>query len=197
MCDCNRFQTFYGNNKSKTCHGSDKLGDQYVCPTPTIGGNGVPLGSGAQLNKGCGIPAPNMGRLAYCGAQTGGGPAPVLDMMYGATGNLVPKRRSGCGCQSGGSAEAEGEAEAPPNPNPEPEEERLGQEPVPLDRGRCPCASTPIDGYFLNLSQPSVGNRPVRGKYNNYNKNNILDDRVNLPKRRFDCCTPMWGENCM
>ena len=58
-----------------------------------------------------------------------------------------------------------------------------------------------IPGYYLDLTQPTVGNRPVHATHDN----NKLFPRtlatpltaMNLPGRTFNCAQPYWGEECL
>jgi hypothetical protein len=70
MNDQQRFLAFYGNTKHQSslgCNGTAKLGDSYVCPEPTIGGQirDQPVQATA-----CGTPVSTTSRLAS--AQVGG-----------------------------------------------------------------------------------------------------------------------------
>lgn len=67
MNDQQRFLALYGNTKHQSslgCNGTAKLGDSYVSPEPTIGGQPVQATA-------CGTPVSNTSRLAS--AQVGGG----------------------------------------------------------------------------------------------------------------------------
>lgn len=102
MDDHQRFQLFYGNNKyPKNCHSADKIGDGYMCPSPTIGGTGA--GLDMKQNASCGVPVANLGRVAYCPQQQVGGSSSSKGLMFTATGQLRKKKPGqDCGCQSGG-----------------------------------------------------------------------------------------------
>lgn len=216
MNNSQRFQAFYGNNKnSGNCHGAGKIGDKYVCPTPTIGGTRWTEKSKiSKQNAACGVPVANLGRVAYCDqAQVGG--RSVEGMIFTATGQLNKKKRS-CGCQSGG-AHASNSHSAEFNDTSDPSSANHSGDWTGLDfpRNTCKCKSsshcdynngngTPITGYFPNIAVAPIGNRPVYSAYNNMSINSWTGTPVatstmpagNLLDRKFDCQQPFWCEKC-
>lgn len=55
---------------------------------------------------------------------------------------------------------------------------------------------TPIIGYYLDLSAPPVGGRPVHRAYN-ITEGNTVNDSGNLLDRQFDCRQPVWKWECI
>ena len=48
-------------------------------------------------------------------------------------------------------------------------------------------------GYYLDLSEPPIGNRPVYNTYSNYKP---LRQTTNYPSSSFNCKQPNWSANC-
>jgi hypothetical protein len=188
MSDYDKFLTFYGNGKTQQ-HGPSNLGSTYVCPTPTIGGP-MGTGSGAKAfvqDPKCGVAAGNMGRLAYCArAQVGGGC--VDGMTYSATGQLAPTKTAQTGGSGTGSEESEEIPTLTRKCGP-----RMPHEPWPQPV----IQSTPVTGYYFNLSEASVGGRPIHSAHDNVHPNNIAKDMGNMMDSTFSCSQPFWGEKCL
>lgn len=65
-------------------------------------------------------------------------------------------------------------------------------EPVPL------CGQE-VNGYYLDLSQPPIGGRPVRQSHNQTNQVPVIMTKATTQnmKRRFNCRGPEWDPSCM
>lgn len=194
-----RFQAFYGNNKhTDTCHGSGRMGDGYVCPSPTIGGTGPKL---IKHNTACGKPVPNMSNLSHCPqTQVGGG------MMFTATGQLINKKQN-CGCQKGGKGKKPTSPTSPMfndmlDPNYSGDSSVLD---YPRNTHKCSSSydnydngrGTPVNGYYYDVVGNPVGNRPEYGTHDNIKPNNLTARKGNLLDRKFDCQQPFWCEKCI
>jgi len=55
----------------------------------------------------------------------------------------------------------------------------------------------PITGFYADLSQPSIGGRPVYGTHDNISSNDLRVNYINMADRRFDCQQPYWDRKCL
>ena len=196
-CDSHTFMKFYGNNKNKqTCHGNSNIGSAYVCPKPSVGGPII-----EQQSRGdpkCGVPVPNMGRVAHCPVSQQGGSA---NLTYSATGEL--NKSKGCGCQKGGSGKQVHHNDSPKYPRNTCKHGNSSKCTYPNYNGAKQYGrdATHVTGYYMDLTAQPIGNRPVHGVHDNYNHYpntmNPKKDKGNVLDRRFDCQQPYWGEKCL
>lgn len=216
--DEERFQRFYHGNKNQSsgaaCEHID-VGALYRCPVPTIGG---PITDDnlhhpqAHSRSGCGAPIGNMGKLVHCKNkkskgnswfQMGGGHhdksnkgehhAPRAEDMGGMTYTATGKLKKTKKCKVHG----------------------YGTKADHRDRNWAQCSylqyngerqydreSNETPGYYLDLTAPAIGNRPVHAAHDNYDcLPNIVDSKlsnqINYPGRGFDCYQPFWNEKCV
>jgi hypothetical protein len=180
------------------------MGDGYVCPSPTMGGNGPGL---VKHSSACGTPASNMGSLAHCPqVQVGGS---VGGMMFTATGQLSKKKRacghkkSACKCdgQCGSKCKCKTKGRYSLNSNSPLFNDMLnhiGDSSTSHDSSNYKNGhGTPINGYYLDLASAPIGNRPVHGTHDNIKVNDQTVRNGNLIDRKFDCQQPFWCEKCL
>lgn len=197
MSDYERFLAFYGNNKTDGCYAAADLGGSYVCPTPTIGGRGSPMGSGnPKQDPKSGVPTANLGRLAYCAVPAG---AEQTGGSYTATGRFRQRGGNPEEAEVEETEQVEAEQEVSPKASAS-ASASIGPNGPGLPHPAYPqpkIQSIPITGYYMNLEEAPIGGRPVHSKHDNFHPNNITNHSGHLLENKFNCQQPFWCERCL